>query len=220
MPRSVATLLQNVQLFPAMPFCSSGQQNRQPMFGCVLQGSTSGAKRAFLRGKGVTDDEIDEAFKRAASATPPPAQKAEAPAEPEAARATSAAVAQASAPSSALQIVPSQRTTWLQSTASVALLACAAYGVGSLLSPYAKRCWRYWRGEARDESLELYNQLSQLLAKYTQRQDEKLQAVSDATASAVQELKVRSHAGVQASRCACCAVHTLHCLGTLTSMRR
>lgn len=93
-----------------------------------------------------------------------------------------------------VQDVPKRQAAWLQSTASVALLACAAYGIGTILTPYAKMCWKYFRSEDDETEGDTKSQLIQLnklFAKYTTKQDEKLDEVSKAAASAVKEIKVR-----------------------------
>ena len=169
-----------------------------------LQSSSAGAKRAFLRGKGLSDEEIDEAVKRAAqqpthSSAPSTDQAASAaastgaPASPQPSEATAApagTVQNAGPGQQTLTVVPTQQSSWLQTTASVALLACAAYGVGSVVTPYAKRCWRYFRPSNGDDDVDMKTYVAQMFARYTQRQDEKLQEVADATSSAVHDLKV------------------------------
>lgn len=169
----------------------------------TLQGSSAGAKRSFLRGKGLTDEEIDEAVKRAAqlpARSAPPDPGSAPPAGPAATTATpaggpaaqpAASTQQPRAGAQALTVVPTTRSSWLQTSASVALLVCAAYGVSSLALPYAKRCWRYWRGDKGHEEVDMKTYVAQLFARHTERQDEKLQAVADATSSAVQDLKAR-----------------------------
>ena len=155
----------------------------------AMQSSTVGAKRSFLQGKGVTDEEIDEAFKRASTIATQPAQAPGGTAQAVPSSSTAAAVAQASAPQPAMQLVPAQRASWVQNTASVALLACAAYGVGSLLTPYAKRCWRYFRPGDPSDDVDLPTQMTQMLNGYSKKQDEQLQQVTEATTAVALELK-------------------------------
>jgi hypothetical protein len=154
------------------------------------QGSTAGAKRSFLQTKGLTDEEIDEAVKRASVLIPQLGKTAhEVPAPSGEGQLVPASTSQ----EQEVQRVLKRQGGWVQSTAAVALLACAAYGIGTVLTPYAKMCWKYFRSGDEENDSDMRTQLirlNQLFAQYTTKQDEKLDEVSKAAASAVKEIKV------------------------------
>lgn len=146
-----------------------------------MQGSTTGAKRSFLQGKGVTDEEIDEAMRRAQSITP------QATPQPPPPSPTPPAQTLVTAPGAGA--VVEAQTTWAQRSASIALIALAAYGVGTLVSPLARKCWYYFRPSS--EPMDVKAQLVALYEQFTKRQDEKLAEVTTSATAALQQVKAR-----------------------------
>jgi hypothetical protein len=147
-----------------------------------LQVAHSSEKRKFLRGKGVTDEEIDEAFRRAAAIVQQEAQ-------PSPTTGDLPPLIQDAQPLRRTQDVALQpQATWAQRSASVALVALAACGVGTLLTPIAKRCWRYWRGS--EEPADLRTQLKELFEQLVKDQGEHIAHVTNQATTAVQQIKV------------------------------
>lgn len=153
----------------------------------MLQGANSSEKRTFLRGKGVSDEEIDEAFRRAVAIVPQhsPTQELQ-PAQLPEAQPLVQQVTKTAGPAQNVALQP--QASWAQQTASAALVALAAYGVGTLLSPIATRCWRYFRGS--EEPTDMHTQFTELVQQLAKKQDEQIAKVTIQAASAVQQIKV------------------------------
>jgi hypothetical protein len=81
-----------------------------------------------------------------------------------------------------------QAASWGRNAAAAAILACAAYGVGSLLSPYLRKAWLRWRARSEDD---VQTQLLKLLTVYTRRQDDTAEQLKEVTAS-MKQMQVRT----------------------------
>jgi hypothetical protein len=115
-----------------------------------VRSSTSASKRAFLQQKGLTEGEIDEAFKRAPE--PPPEPPAAPPCStPSAALAATAQhlhpAPYAQHPHQAMRAMhrADQPVRWSQVALGAGFAAAGAYAVKSLVWPYVHDAYSGWR---------------------------------------------------------------------------
>lgn len=171
---------------------------------CFVQGSTSGAKRSFLLGKGLTDEEIDSAIQQAKLIMPVPTPVATAqPAAPPAPtpHAMPAPSTVAGRQSTEVQTTPmgDLQASWTRITAAVVLVGFATVGMGSVAMPYLKKGWRWFMGTGADDSdISESKKLSEVLEKQAQQQQELFKQVKD-VATAVKTLQVLSSIKTQFS---------------------
>jgi hypothetical protein len=161
-----------------------------------VQGSTSGAKRSFLLGKGLTDEEIDAAFEKAKSVLPlaSPSATATAPAQHAQPTGHSAPSQMVTASPQSTAVQPSLtgdfQASWMRISAAVVLVGFATVGAGTVAMPYLQKGWRWFMGTGTSDSESSEaKRLSEMLDKHTQQQEEVLKQVQG-VASAVKTLQV------------------------------
>lgn len=172
-----------------------------------MQNSTAGSKRSFLLSKGLTDDEIDEAFRRTQSGAPAPASQV----TPAATDAVSDVPAQSS--------VKAPPYSWSQTILGTAVLACAAYGFGSMAYPHVIKAWRWLTKASASESPSdtQESKLIELLTKHVQQQEETNQEIKT-VAEAVKEIQVPVFTADAAGNY-CVAVDGMRCMTPIVSYR-
>jgi hypothetical protein len=108
-----------------------------------VRSSPASSKRAFLQQKGLTAEEIAEAFKRVPEVPGLPASP-------------STAVVPSPSPSQqqqTLQPPKPEPIRWSQIIFSTGLFAASAYTVKSLVWPYVHDAWNSWRGSKNNEEI-------------------------------------------------------------------
>jgi hypothetical protein len=109
-----------------------------------VRSSPASSKRAFLQQKGLTAEEIAEAFKRVPEVPGLPA---------------SPSTAVVPSPSPSQQPTPQTQPPkpepirWSQIILSTGLFAASAYTVKSLVWPYVHDAWKSWRASKNDEEI-------------------------------------------------------------------
>jgi hypothetical protein len=167
-----------------------------------VQGSNSGAKRSFLLGKGLTDEEIDAAVEKAKSVVPlaspaPVATLPTQPAHPQPGPTTSATTSQVVMATPQRVVVQPPpvgdlQASWTRITAAVVLVGFATVGVGSVAMPYLKKGWRWFMGiDTDDNDSSESKKLTEVLHKHVQQQQELFKQVKEVS-TAVKTLQVRS----------------------------
>lgn len=113
-----------------------------------VRSSPASSKRAFLQQKGLTAEEIAEAFKRVPEVPGLPASPA-----------TAVVPSPSPSPSPSQQPTPqtqppkSEPIRWSQIILSTGLFAASAYTVKSLVWPSVHDAWKSWRGSKNDEEM-------------------------------------------------------------------
>eukprot|EP00892_Ulva_mutabilis_P001740 jgi/Ulvmu1/11567/UM079_0010.1 len=132
--------------------------------------SSVGSKRAFLQSKGLTDEEIDEAFRRTQGIAPVPPVGASARDGERDPRGQGPQSTTKFQDETAMQQV---KYTWTQTFMGTVVMVCAAYGIGSLAFPYAVKAWKWLTSsEQPDSSSEAETKMIELLTKHVQQQEE------------------------------------------------